>query len=196
MVKRSTFAALVALTTLGLAPGAQAACEQSLAQTFLDWKDQGMYTLATGGSMESSEGWTLSKAKVVSGNEPWQVNSTEDSHSLRLFSGGTATSPFMCVDVASPYFRVFARNAGATSSKLKVEVLFRDANGATKVKPTAGISLRNSSWRLSKRLGLASGQSKRERKAGGPVEAAFRFSPMDSTGRWRIDDLYIDPRRR
>jgi hypothetical protein len=188
-------AALFVLVVLGLAPSAQAACTGTLSQTFLKtWNDTGWYKLATGGSMESSTGWTLSKAKVVSGNEPWYVRSSKDSRSLSVPAGATATSPYTCIDTGSPYFRVFARNTGATSSKLKVEVLFKDSSGAVKTLPTSSISLTNSSWRLSGRLGLASGQV--AQAADGTAQVAFRFSPMDSVGKWQIDDLYVDPRRR
>ena len=188
------FVALVVLAVLGFAPGAKAACPGSLSQTFLNWSDQGWYTLATGGSMESSQGWTLSKAKVVSGNEPWYVRSSKDSRSLSVPAGAKATSPYSCIDTGYPYFRVFARNTGAASSKLKVEVLFKDSSGAVKALPANSISLDNSSWKLSGRLGLASGQV--AQAADGTGQVAFRFSPMDSVGKWQIDDLYIDPRRR
>ena len=188
------FVALVVLAVLGLAPGAKAACAPSLSQKFLSWNDQGWYTLAAGGSMESSTGWQLSKAKVVSGNEPWYVNSRKDSRSMSVPAGASARSPFMCIDTAFPYFRVFARNTGATSSKLKVEVLFKDSTGAIKVLPTAGISSSNSSWMLSGRMGLASGQV--AQAADGSAQVAFRFSPMDSVGKWQIDDLFVDPKRR
>ena len=187
---------LVVLAALGLAPAAQAECTPTLSQTFLEWKDRSWYTLATGGSMESSEGWTLSKAKVVSGNEPWYLNDTEDSRSLRLPSGASATSPSMCVDSGFPYFRVFARNTGAASSKLKVEVIFTNASGKTKVLPTGSLKMRNSRWRLTRRLALSSGQAKQMEKDGETAQVAFRFSPLDSAGKWRIDDLYVDPRRR
>jgi hypothetical protein len=188
------FAALVMLVVLGLAPGAQAACTPSLSQKFLSWNDAGWYTLALGGAMESSTGWTLSKASIVSGNEPWYVTSKTNTRSLSVPSGATATSPYMCVDTGYPYFRLFARNAGSTSSKLKVEVLYKDPSGAVKALPTSGISSSNTSWQLSPRLGLASGQV--ALKADGTGLVAFRFSPMDTVGKWQIDDVYVDPHRR
>jgi hypothetical protein len=138
--------------------------------------------------------WTSRWSCESSGNEPWYVNSKKDTRSLHLPKEATATSPYMCVDTAYPYFRVFARNTGSAASKLKVEVLFKDSTGATKVLPTLGISLSNSSWALSPRLGLASGQV--ATMADGTAQVAFRFSPMDTVGNWQIDDLFVDPRRR
>jgi len=193
-ISSRAFAVLVVLMVLGLAPSAEAACSTSLSQKFLKWNDTGYYTLAPGGTMESSTGWTLSKASIVSGNEPWYVTSTKDVRSLSVPSGATATSPYMCVDTGYPYFRFFARNAGSTSSKLRVEVLYKDPSGAVKVLPTAGASLSNTSWQLGPRLGLASGQV--ATKTDGTGLVAFRFSPMDSVGKWQVDDLYVDPRRR
>ena len=190
----AVFVALFVLVVLGFAPGAQASCSGTTSQKFLKWNDTGWYKLATGGSMESSKGWTLTKASIVSGNEPWYVTSTKDTRSLNVPYGASATSPWMCVDTAYPYFRAFARNQGAATSKLKVDVLFKDSSGAVKTLPTVGISTSNTSWQLSQRMGLASGQV--ATKADGTAGVAFRFSPMDSAGKWQVDDLYVDPRRR
>jgi hypothetical protein len=204
MVKISRLAPLVALAVLALAPTAQAACSPTLSQTFLDWKDQSWYTMAAGGDMESAEGWTLEDAKVVSGNEPWYVNHSDDAHSLKLPPGATATSPYMCIEKGFPYFRVFARNTGKAKARLKVEVIYRYASGATKVKRAGKLRVRGGEWRLSRRLatatGLASGRGKGKDKGDGEsaesAEAAVRFTPMGDAGEWRIDDLFVDPRRR
>ncbi|HYH57989.1 MAG TPA: hypothetical protein VD790_02040 [Thermoleophilaceae bacterium] len=200
MVKLSKFVPLVVLALLALAPAASADCAPKLSQTFLDWKDQSWYTLAGGGDMESDEGWTLDDAKIASGNEPWQVNGASDSHSLKLPAGSSATSPYMCIEPGFPYFRVFARNTGKAKSRLKVEVIFRDSTGAMKVKKAGKLRFRKDDWRLSRRLATASGLANPKGKGKGEpevtFEAAFRFTPMGDAGKWRIDDLFVDPRRR
>ena len=32
--------------------------------------------------------------------------------------------------------------------------------------------------------------------ATGTTQVAFQFSPLDATGHWRIDDVYVDPFKR
>src|SRR5690242_9713299 len=104
---RSTFfprltgaAALAALVAGALSTGAVAVDKQvadcppqTLVQPFLKWHDHGSYFLAPGGDFEATPaGWTLAgAAAVVSGNEPYQVNSSSDANSLSLPTGSAAT---------------------------------------------------------------------------------------------------------
>ena len=187
---------LVAVLALGAAPTAQAACSDTLSQPFLKWNDRATYTLAPGGSMESSAGWSLSGgASMVAGNEPWHVNGAADSRSLRLPAGSKATSAFMCVGKGYPFMRLFVRNTGSSLSKLKVEVLYKDPEtGAVKALPTGNLRTSDSGWQLTRRIAMAIGHV--ATSADGTGRVAFRISPVDGYGNWQADDLFVDPCRR
>jgi hypothetical protein len=188
-------AVVVAIVALAIAPSAQAACSSPLSQTFLKWNDSSYYTLATGGNMESSLGLTLSGgASIVSGNESYYVGGTTNTHSLKLASGSSATLPYMCVDSTYPNFRLFVRNTGSSASRLKVEVLYKTSTGVVKALTAGNLSTANTSWQLSAKLGIASGQV--QLAADGTGRVAFRLTPADSVGNWQVDDLYVDPHRR
>src|SRR6266702_1235679 len=67
-------------------------------QPFAPWGDSSSYALAPGGSFESGSAWMLAGgAKIVSGNEPFFVGSSSDSHSLLLPAGSSATVPAICL---------------------------------------------------------------------------------------------------
>ena len=90
-----------------------AACPaQPVATPFLQWSDANGYFLVPGGSFEGSSddvGWRLDNASLTSGNESFQVNGSDDSQSLRIDGGGSATSPYFCVDNSMSSLRFFAQ---------------------------------------------------------------------------------------
>jgi hypothetical protein len=196
-------AVTAALCFAAAAPSAQAgpllsavgACgSPTLEQPFLRWLDPFSYTLVPGGSFESgSAAWTLSKAKVVSGNETFYVHAKRDSKSLSLPAGSSATSPAMCVDATYPTLRFFARSSKlALLSTLKVEVLYEDAAGRV-LRAPIGVIPSGTSWKptlptlvVANLLSLL---------PNGKTAVAFRFTPV-GTASWWIDDVYVDPRRR
>src|SRR5439155_8941321 len=101
-----------------------------LEQPFKKWNDSATYSLVPQGAFESgTTGWKLSSASAVSGNESFYVHSNKDSHSLSIASGGYASSATVCVDIAKPMMRFFARSSGGSSTSLKVDVLYEDAAG-------------------------------------------------------------------
>ena len=103
--KRSATLAIsivVALTTLTAAPAGQAGplvasadgCTNApLEQPFVRWLDVSPYVLVADGGFENgASGWSLSGAGVVDGNEPYHVHGADESKSLSISSGGSATS--------------------------------------------------------------------------------------------------------
>lgn len=169
---------------------------QPLEQPFLRWLDPAQYTLLRGGTFESSlSGWTLSGARVVSGNEPYYVHGADETESLSLPAGSRATSAVISVGLGHPTMRFFARSTGGSIlSTLKVEVLFELATGQVASLPI-GVALAgvHRSWQptlplpvLANLLPLLPGQR---------TPVAFRFTPVGSAG-WTIDDVYVDPKRR
>ena len=111
---------VAALAFLGVfaAPGiALASCPaQPVSTPFSQWGDNNNYFLVPGGSFEGTAdqvGWTLSNASLTQGNEPFYVNDSGDSQSLTISGGGSATSPFFCVDNTMGSLRFFAQQVEA-----------------------------------------------------------------------------------
>jgi hypothetical protein len=99
----------------------------------------------------------------------------------------------MCVGIEHPDLRIFARNAGAAISTLKVEVLYEDASGSVQSLQIGKLT-GSASWQPSVVMPLVVNLMPLlpdERTA-----VAFRFTPEGAAGSWRIDDVYVDPYRR
>ncbi len=198
--------AAVTLTT-ALAPGTASAgilvntesakncTTQVFEQPFTRWLDYFNYTLVPGGNFESgAPAWTLSKSKIVSGNETFYVRSSRDSRSLSLGASGTATSRPVCVGLDYLFLRLFARNTGLPTSALSVEVLFETSTGKVLAAPVGVVPGLTSSWQptlplpvVANLLPLLPNQK---------TAVAFRFRATGIGGNWQIDDVFVDPRKR
>jgi hypothetical protein len=166
---------------------------ETLSQPFTRWQDSAYYALVANGAMESGAvDWTLSRASVVTGNESYYVHAAQDSHSLYLPAGSSATTRAHCVGLSKPSMRFFARSANTgLLANLKVEVLVETSLGLTLPLQIGSVSP-GTSWSPSPRfliianlLPLLPGQQ---------TPVAFRFTPQGS-GNWWIDDVYVDPHR-
>lgn len=186
-------AALAGTLTDAVAP-----CEgHALSQTFLPWLDPANYVKAPDGGFEAgADGWQLSGgAAVAEGNEPFRVGGGGDHLSLRLPQGASATSPPMCVKLLYPTLRAFARGDGSLlggllSSKLNIEVVYRDLAGQERTAPVISVATPGTGWQLIPpapilaNVGSLAGED-------GSAAVSFRFT---AAGRaWSVDDLYVDP---
>src|SRR5438105_13792419 len=110
--------ARASLITGGYCPGA--------GQPFAQFGDFRSYVFGTNGGLEAgSSGWTFAgDSSVVKGNESYFVHSRYDSHSLRLGSGASATTPPMCMGTSSTVIRFFVANAAPGT--LRVQVVERN----------------------------------------------------------------------
>jgi hypothetical protein len=131
----AALAAAFAVTAGTAAPAHAAlgvACPDSTSQPFAPWGDTAWYVHAPGGGFENgAAGWTLTGgARVVSGNESFYVAGAGQSHSLALPAASSATSPPMCIGLLSSQMRLFTSNAGASTSKLRVQVVYGGGTGA------------------------------------------------------------------
>jgi hypothetical protein len=178
---------------------------------FVRWADEFDYVLSPDGTFERrARGWTLTGgARAGSGNESFYVHRRGESHSLWLPAGSSATSPSMCVGIEYPTLRTFALNRRSPLSTLRVEVLFEDPAGIDPL----GTACLSSGGNLdadicSLTIGLLTASNRWAPTIPLPVVAnllpllpdnrtavAFRFSPQDTAGDWRIDDVYVDPYR-
>jgi hypothetical protein len=198
----AALAAAAAMTASAAAPAHAAslglACPTATSQTFLPVDgDTASYVPAPDSGFENNAaGWTLrGGAQVVSGNEPWMVGGASDSHSLSLPAGSSATSPPMCIGLLSSKMRLFARNTGAASSSMRVQVIYNGGAGAL----LGGLG---STLRISDQATFAGTKTWQPTAPylmlGGVLplltqSVQFRFTPLSAGGNWRIDDVYLDP---
>jgi hypothetical protein len=184
-------------TGVGVAgnPPASHSCPvpRATSQPFLGWNDAHYYFLAPGGSMESdltSAGWSLSgQAGLVPGSESFDVTGTADSMSLALPSGSAAQTPPICVTIHDPELRFFALNTGRRDAVLGVKAMFVGNDGKVHSRDLGDVHA-GSSWTLTAPLKF---RDSIQPGPDGSGQVAFVFSPKDSKGSWRIDDLYVDP---
>jgi hypothetical protein len=168
---------------------------QVLEQPFKRWADYAKYTLVPGGNFESgAPSWTLSKSKVVSGNESFYVRSSRDSRSLSLGASGVATSRPVCVGLEHPTLRFFARNSGLLTSALTVEVLFETQLGAVLAAPIGVVPALTTKWTPT--LPLLTVANLLPLLPGQKTAVAFRFRAVGLGGNWQIDDVFVDPHKR
>ncbi|HEX7060153.1 MAG TPA: hypothetical protein VF176_09915 [Solirubrobacterales bacterium] len=188
---------LVAMALLGtavFAGGAQAAsCPYSGAEkVFAPWGDYRSYVLAPDGGFEAgAQGWSLNEgAKTVAGNESFYLNDVADDTSLSLPAGSSADSPPVCMSIDTPVFRMVARNTGDPSSRLRVTASYK-LLGLLRTQTIDTVTA-GPAWEptdphstvltLSTIIGTLI-----------PSAIEIRITPLDSKGRWQVDDLYIDP---
>jgi hypothetical protein len=179
---RPLLAAAGALAALALAaPQARAACPaQPLDRTFLPWLDLAFYQEAPDGGFEDGGAWTLAGgAAIVAGNQPYLAG----SKSLDLPAGASATTAPICVTVAHPTVRFFARNTGSASAPLTVTVKFKTLAGLP-VELPVGTVLGGAEWQPTLPLPLVGNLLS--------DEVRFTFTPAAGSA-WQVDDVYIDP---
>lgn len=194
LTQNTILAALSALVALiALAGTAQAACQYTGAeQVFGPWGDRHYYVLAPDGGFEAGgAGWSLhGGAQVVEGNESYYANDAADSRSLSLPPGGSAVSPPICMSLDTPLIRMFARNTGDPSSRLRVEATYR-LLGLVRTKAVSTV-VAGPSWAPTQQMSTVLTLST---IIGTLIPSAIqvRITPLDSKGRWQVDDLYVDP---
>jgi hypothetical protein len=162
---------------------------------FTRWGDGASYVLMQNGAFENGTGgWSLGGASVQSGNESFYVRAggSRDSRSLRVPPGSSVVSPTICVGLARPTLRFFARSSGGLLllSSMAVSVRVETSLGLVAEVPI-GTVLPNSQWNplplpmpiVANLLPLIPGDMT-------PVQ--FRFTPVGGAT-WSLDDVYVDP---
>jgi hypothetical protein len=166
--------------------------ERPTTNPFTPWGDTFDYILAPDGAVENGAGeWTLSGgAAIVDGNSPFYSHRSTDSHSIRIPKGGTATTDTMCIGKEHPTIRFFAKNDSSSISFLDVRVEVETAWGREVTLPV-GLERGNQEWEPSSAMRLVVNHLNLEPGTYTPVE--FKFTARN--GDWRIDDVYVDPRK-
>ena len=168
-----------------------------LLSAFASLGDMRDYVLAPGGSFEGKDldGWQVLKAKTGGGGSPLEVREVdENKRSLHIPAGGSATSPAMCVDLHYPTFRLMTK-AQQSKGQLQVELVYPDSENPV-FHPVGSLTAASKDWRASADMQVF---PERGGAAPGMRRVALRFTSIGaggSAGEWRLDDLYVDPRRR
>jgi hypothetical protein len=172
---------------------ALASCPPPAVSTpFTQWGDTNSYFPVPGGTFEPADqaGWTLSNAALTAGNEPFYVNATGDGQSLTISGGGSALSPYFCVDSTMSSLRFFADQA-SPGSDLEITALVQTPNGVATV--AVGHLADGSMTQWAPAQPIAGNSSQLGPNAS--VMVALRFTVPSTAGSWTIDDVYVDPYR-
>ena len=177
-------AALTCVAVFAGAGVASASCPaQPVSNPFSQWGDSNDYFLVPGGTFEGTAdqvGWTLSGASLTASNEPFNVND----------SGGSATSPYFCVDNTMSALRFFAQEVSG-GSDLNVDALVQMPDGNTRTVALADIADGSiTSWAPTDQITHDTSALR-----DGTVMVALQFTVPASSGTWQLDDVYIDPWR-
>jgi hypothetical protein len=188
-------AAIAAPANAGILTQSATTCDDgAITQPFKRFGDSHNYKLL--GSFESgTPAWTFSGgAKIVSGNETYNVGGSGQSKSVSLPSGSSAVSPFTCVGLGDPTLRLFAKRNSALLglvSTLNVQIQVQTSLGLSLWLPVLPGDLGGSSWHPTASMPLIANILPLSATDKTPVR--FRFSPL--LGSWQIDDVYVDPMR-
>jgi hypothetical protein len=193
MIRRLLIASVALLLPFAGAATAQAdevaaRCSgRVIEQPFAQFGDLADYFLAPDGDLSAGgAGWTFDGAEVVGENEPFWVHGGDTPASVWLDSGGSATSPPICVTLDDPTMRFFARSTGGPSGKLAIDVLYTDADGAPQ---TLRIGMVNADeaeeWTPVAPLAIVANTTE--------MDVQFRLTALGAGSEWLVDDVYVDP---
>ena len=180
--------------TAGAATVSSDSCLPASSQVFAN--DTNLYFLLSGGAFEAGmPAWGLTGgAALVAGNNTAGGDPLTNTRSLSLPTGSSATSPTVCVTQDAPTIRFYVRNTGAAGSRLSVTVFYTLPNGNDKSKQVASVS-GTGVWQPSAAI-IYKADKFAKQSATGTEQVSFQFTPLDSTGQWRVDDVYVDPFKR
>ncbi len=158
--------------------------------------DTDQYFLLAGGSFEvGAPAWSLmGGAALAAGNTTAAGDPSTNTRSLSLPTGSSATSPAVCVTAAAPTIRFYVRNTGAASAKLGVTVFYTLPNGKPASRQVAQIT-GTGAWQPTVAFDFFA-YHLANASANGTTTVSFQFQPLDATGQWRVDDVYVDPFKR
>ena len=151
---RTSFTAAVAILAACFAaagsPATASAASCDYTQTselFASWQDFAAYTPFQGASFENgASGWSWGNgAKIVNGDSNTLLASL-GTHSVEVPGGGTARSPWMCVNSTTPSMRFFVRRVSGTGDLTIKSVV---STGTNKVTTLTTITAASDQWQPS-----------------------------------------------
>lgn len=204
-VSRMTFIAVIAGSAALGAPAAASAApctELPTTKAFAQFGDVADYSPAPGGDFETGS-WAIGRgAKLVSGNDPFNI--LRGTRSLSLgnpwFSGGvTAVSPEFCVDETKPHFRYMMKANGMVGA-LNTFIRFKDTSGRVteqQVISRINTTLFPGKWKASELQPLSVAIPLLASGNGGQsatVQLVFKTA-VSVLGSYQIDNVMVDPYR-
>jgi hypothetical protein len=176
----------------------QTCAAPDLVPAFASLGDMRDYVLAPGGSFEDKklDGWQVTKSRQDGDHSTLSVPSTrkdDNKHSLKVPAGGSAVSPAMCVDLHYPTMRFMAK-AEKGKGQLEVEVVYPDSNNPV-FHDASSIAADGKAWGATADVPI---YPERGGATPGMRRVALRFTSVagdSEAAEWRIDDLYVDPKR-
>jgi hypothetical protein len=160
----------------------------SSAPVFLPWADLAQYSVVKGGGFESgASGWSWGgQANIVSGDDG-HLASAPGSHAVQIPGGGTAKTPWTCVDITTPTLRFLVRRVSGTGNlTVKGQIAGSSGLALTVFNVIAG----SGTWQPSPIVIFPSVFTSLLTTGG--LNAQFTFTSDPGTT-YRIDDVYLDP---
>jgi hypothetical protein len=184
-------AALAALVACVAAAGSPAKASAATCtyttptQVFAPWSDVNYYTPFQGGTFENGAGgWSWGNgAKIVSGDSNPLLGAT-GTHSVEIPAGGTARSPWMCVNASTPSMRFFVRRVSGTGSLTVNALITSDGKTVSTISKFSGTG----SWQPSPVVVFPAYLT----ASSTGISVQFQFT-SDAGTVYRIDDVELDP---
>lgn len=185
-------AAMSCVAVFASTGAALAACPApSVSPAFSQFGDTNSYFVVPGGSFDGSAGgWTLNNASLSASGDGFNLGGAANPRSVTINAGGSATSPFFCVDNTMPSMR-FVADEATSGSNLRVDAVVKNPWGGTWTVPVANLAdgSNSGSWAPTSVITAPA------IPADMTFQVALRFSVSPSSGAWGIDDVFIDPFR-
>jgi hypothetical protein len=181
-------AAVVACLVAASAPATASAASCSYAQTsdlFAPWQDLAAYTPFEGSGFEhGASGWSWGNGAKIVGNDSNTLLAA-GAHSVEVPGGGTARSPWMCVNSSTPSMRFFVRRVSGTGNLTINGVV---SSGANKVTTLTTISGAGGTWQPSPVVMFPPFLT----SSATGINVQFQFTADPGTV-FHIDDVELDP---
>lgn len=170
-------------------PAAASAASCTYTQTtqlFAPWQDFGAYTPFQGAGFENgASGWSWGNGAKIVGSDSNPLLGASGTHSVEVPGGGTARSPWMCVNSSTPSLRFFLRRVSGSGGLTIKGVV---SSGTNKVTTLTTISAASGTWQpspvvLFPPFLVASSTG---------INVQFQFTADPGTV-FRIDDVELDP---
>jgi hypothetical protein len=171
---------------------------QSVTSPLAAFGDTASYYLAPDGGFESgANGWKLSNAKVISGNETLGV--IPGTKALQMGAGllttATATTPEFCIDASNPAFRFVVKNSSSVGV-ITTTINFKSRTGATLSVPAKTNLYALGKWSLAASQPLATAIPALYLGSGTTATITFRSAVATIGQGISIDNVLVDPYRR
>jgi hypothetical protein len=160
-------------------------------QLFANWGDPASYSLAPGGDLATSGGWTLRNASIATAHDPYSA-----AAGSLVLSGDNAVAetPVTCVDLQNPTLRFFLSHAGPrTRSTLEVYVVYQALNGRQHTLTLAELTA-DGGWQPSPVIAIGVNALATVSANGWtPVAFGFQAHSLAPGESYSVDGIYVDP---